>query len=138
MKIRYLFCLLALFSASSHAEWAVTRVYVKKVYQFYENSNSVTRVIYESAADSTVPDESFSCAPNSQPIPGYTNRYQAAYWESSSNTFSAILIAELLAAQAQGLPVDIYFDESGCNTSAAAFGYAGLGRRMRGVGVSSD
>ncbi|MDF1782098.1 MAG: hypothetical protein P1U67_12435 [Alcanivoracaceae bacterium] len=138
MKIRYLLCLLVFFSASSHAEWAATGVYVKKVYQFYENSNSITRVIYESAPGSTVPDGGFSCAPNSQPIPGYTNRYQAAYWSSSTSTLSSIFVGELLAAQAQGLPVDIFFEDSGCNTYAATYGYGGLGRQVKGVAVSLD
>lgn len=126
---------LASISTVSLADWDVQRVYVKKVDQF-ATASAVTRVIYE-----FVPGVSgkvvFGCAQNDTEIPGLPNHYQAVYWAGGTNAFHQILVGQLLAAQAQNIPIDILFDATGCNNNPAYF-YGGMGRMMRGVSVSSD
>lgn len=122
-------------STVSLADWDVQRVYVKKVEQFY-TSSSVARVIYE-----VVPAVSnkmhFDCAPNDNEVPDLPNHYQATYWDGGTNNFHQIVVSQLLAAQAQNIPVDLFFAASGCNTTTS-YGLGGLGRKMQGVSVSLD
>lgn len=136
-SVAVVFFSLSLLALPAYAadQWYAKRVYVKEVKVFHRSSNTATRVIYEVDADSELP--SFSCAPNTTAISGHTNRYQATYWASPTNVFHQLITGQLLAAQAQNFPVDIWFDASGCNTDAS-WGDGGLGVRMHGVSVSSE
>lgn len=127
--------LVALFSSSAFAEWYTQKVYVKRVEHFLQSGTNVIRVIYETNTNSLPP--SFTCVPSSMPIDGYPNRYQASYWNGSMDLRHQTLQAQLLAAQALVMPVDIYFETSGCDTNSS-MGYGGLGRKMVGVSISQD
>lgn len=134
MKKVLLATVLTSISTVSLADWDVQKVYVKKVEQFHSGS-AVARVIYEVAPESVKAD--FSCAPNDTEITGLPNHYQASYWNSGTNSLHQILVGQLLAAQAQNIPVDLFFEASGCNLTAS-YGHGGMGRRMMGVSVSSE
>lgn len=125
---------LTLLSTSVSADWAVKNVHIRTVEQIALGGSTVTRVIFETNADSVMP--SFNCAPNTTAIPGTANRYQASYW-GSTNAYHQIILAIALAAQAQDFPVDVFFEGSGCNVQTA-YGYYGLGRRMMGVSVHQE
>lgn len=118
----------------SVAGWDVEGVYVKKVDMFYSGA-TIVRVIYE-----LVPGVSnkvqFNCGPNDTAIAGYPSHYQASYWYNTDK-FHQMLLGQLLAAQAQGVPVDLFFDASGCNTDST-MGHGGLGRKMHGASVISE
>lgn len=109
---------------------------VKKVDFFVKSSTTVVRVIYEPiAGDSASVAPAFSCVPNTTSIGN--GLYQASAWNGSTTSSHQIMVAQLLAAQAQGIPVDLYFTSSGCNEDTS-FGYLGLGREMKGVSVSDE
>lgn len=121
-------------STVSWADWDVQRVYVKKVEQVHSGA-SVARVIYEVVPGSV--KANFGCAPNDTEVSGLPNHYQASFWSSGVSALHQIYVGQLLAAQAQNFPVDLFFDASGCNTTAS-YGHGGLGRKMIGVSVSLD
>lgn len=127
---------IALFSISalSFADWDVKKVYVRKVDMFYL-STTIVRVVYEVVPGFSEAPE-IGCGPNDTQIPELTNHYQASYW-NNTNAFHQLLVAQLLAAQAQDIPVDLFFVASGCNVTPS-YGYGGLGRALNGVSVSSD
>lgn len=127
----------ALLSISSIclADWDVQRVYVKKV-ELFSAGAAVARVIYEFVPGISG-KISFGCAQNDDEIVGLPYHYQATYWNSGTNTHHQILVGQLLAAQAQNIPVDLFFEASGCNNTAS-YGHGGLGRKMMGVSVSAE
>lgn len=122
----------------SAGDWPVQRVYVKEAHILKENGNTIMRVVYEADAGSTVLTSAFGCVPNHSPIAGTSNQYQAAYWNGGVDLHHQNYLSSLLAAQAQGLPVDIRFNSSGCNTNGSTYGLGGLGREMAGVKVVSE
>lgn len=124
-------------NAGTEADWAVRYVKVVALEHFYKSSNAVLRVIYETNENSIVPGESFGCSVNTTPMPGYTNRYYATYWNTGTNSHHQMELSMLLYAKAQNLHVDLLFDPSGCNT-ATSYGYSGLGRRYHGSRLSQQ
>lgn len=135
-----LIAILFLLSPSTYAgteeDWAVKNVYVVSAEHYYKGG-SIVRVIYEARENSIIPDESFGCAVNTTPISGTTDRYHASYWLSNPNIRHQTFLSMFLSAQAQGLPVDLMFDPSGCDTNQSR-GLGGMGRRMHGVRIVAD
>lgn len=127
---------LASMSSASLADWYVQKVYVKKIDVFQYQGSVVSRLIYEVAPDFSS-KANFGCEPNDEPVNGATSQYQAAYWSDGTNELHRTLVGQLLAAQAQNIPVSIFFESSGCN-KYHSYGYGGLGRMMQGVSVSSE
>lgn len=118
------------------ADWYVSKVYVKRVDVFEYQGTSVSRVIYEVVPGISSKD-SFGCQPNDELADGVAAHYQAAYWSGAANDTHPVLVGQLLSAKAQKVPVDIFFEPSGCNKQHS-YGYGGLGRQMTGVSISSD
>src|SRR5690606_20871118 len=99
-----------------YADWDVKNVNVVKIMQYHRGATAIVRVLYEIDGGSIFAP-GFTCAPNTQPVEG-SNIYQAAYWSSATDNLHQVMISQLLAAQAQGLSVDLYFDtayQGGCS-----------------------
>src|SRR5690606_32933918 len=106
-------------AVNANADWGVKNVNVVKVMQYHRGATAVARVLYE-VDGTSVFSPGFTCAPNTQSVEG-SNVYQAAYWSSATDNLHQVMISQLLAAQAQGLSVDLYFDtayQGGCYLDA--------------------
>lgn len=119
-----------------YSDWDVKNVRVLKVLQYQRGATSIARVVYEVDGDSIFAP-GFTCAPTTQPVDG-SSTYQAAYWSATTDNLQQVMVGQLLAAQAQGLSVDLYFDtayQGACNVEPA-WGYGGLGVKLMGVAVN--
>lgn len=122
--LKFLFVLLLIttsFSASAARQWEITNNYIKKVQVYSHPVNgtnfNVIRFILKNPVN-------FGCAASDS-----TN--SVSYWQDAplTDTLSS-WIAVAMAAQAQGLPVDIYTEKSVCSIN--------FGRQLMGISLSAE